>query len=220
MKRRRTWSALSASSSSATAKSSIEIDAVALVVDEQAVLAGAVLARALARLEHRRRAHVGPVDVGRRRAVDVQRLGLGQRVGLPLLAEVVGVEDAHAGGDLEAAGAAQHDQARDARARESLEQGARRGRQRLGRLAEARADGADGEVVAAGDLGHAGGIGGVAGHDGQAVAVQVVGLRVAHDRGDLVPALERLGHRAGPDAAARAEDDDPHRLILIGAHSR
>ena len=71
-----------------------------------------------------------------------------------------------------------------------------------------------------GDLRHAGGIGGVSGHDGQAVAVQVVGLRVAHHRGDLVPALERLGHRAGPDAAARAEDDDPHRLILIGAHSR
>ena len=126
------------------------------------------------------------------------------------------VEDADAGCDLEAAGASQHDQARDARAREPLEQSARRGRQRLGRLAEAGADGADGEVVAGGGLGHAGGIGGVAGHDGQAVAVEVVGLRVAHDRGDLVPARERLGHRAAPDASARAEDDDPHRLLLIG----
>src|SRR3954467_53311 len=70
---------------------------------------------------------------------------------------------------------------------------------------------------AGGALGHAGGIGGVAGHDGQAVAGQVVGRRVADDGGDLVPARERLGHRPGPDAPARAEDDDLHRLLLMAA---
>src|SRR3954469_10751869 len=55
------------------------------------------------------------------------------------------------------------------------------------------------------------------GHDGQAVARQVVGRRVADDGGALVPARERLGHRPGPDAAARAEDDDLHRLLLMAA---
>ena len=128
----------------------------------------------------------------------------------------VGIEDPHAGGDLEAAGAAQHDQARDARARESLEQGARRGRQGLGRLAEAGADGADGEIVA-------GRRPRPRWRDRWRRRPRRSGRRrcrswASGSRTTAVTSCPRASASATvrrPDAAARAEDGDPHRLLLM-----
>ena len=122
------------------------------------------------------------------------------------------VEHAHPGRHLEAAGPAEHDEARHAGARESFEQSAGGGGEGLGHLAEGRPDGADGEVVPGRGLRNAGGVGGVAGDHVHAVALQRMGLGVAHHRRDLMPARDRLGHGACADAAARAEDDDPHAL--------
>ena len=96
------------------AKSSIEIRLAPLLVDEQLVASNPVDTGTRAGLQHRARTDVGPLHRPVVSLVDRQRVGLGQRLGLPLVVEVGRVHQPLPRGHEQAAGAAGHHQAIDA----------------------------------------------------------------------------------------------------------
>src|SRR6266550_1419587 len=114
-----------------------ERNAAALVVAQELIAAEPEFAGALARHKHRRRRQEGPVELGFL-AQQVEERTTGRSLGLVDRRELRGIDQLHAGRDLEAAGAADHKIAADA--------GCLYRRDQLARIARREVHRTDGDV--------------------------------------------------------------------------
>ncbi len=179
-------------------------------IDQQLVVADAEFAGAGAGHEHGGRGNHGPVERGLF-AQRVKEFARGCGFGLVFGGEVGGIDHVDAAArHLQAAGAADHQQALGMGLFDGIEQGC--GVQPL------EPDRQQHRVIAAHGMGQRGGVGEVGGLDGEAglgfdLAGAAGAAGAAGDGGHFMAAREGFGGEAGADVAGGAEDGDVHVLV-------